>query len=531
MLKAQGRNAAGKATRVAEGWAIHRLAPASRLFGANGMRTGADGRIYVAQVAGSQISAVDPDTGEVEVISPMGGPIVGPDDLTFDEHGNLYATEITEGRVTMLSPNGESRVILGDTPVANPITYHQGRLISGECRVGGRVMELDRDGGAPRIILDNVPMPNAFEVGPDGKLYMPIMGTNEIWRVSLDGGEPEVVATDLGLPDSVKFDPQGFIVSTQVASGQVLRVDPRTGEKSILADIAPGLDNCTFVGDRLFISRITGQLDEIVEPGKLRSVIPSGLQWPLDVAIGADGVLFIVDGGFTYSLREGEAMKLEGMLFTPNFPGYSRGADVAASGEFVLTTANGEVTRWLPASAESEVLTSGYDQLMAVQIAPNGAIVFAEYGTGRVHSLEGGTASVLASGLAQPKGVAIGADGAIYVSEAAGGRVVKLSGGRAETVLDSLDKPEGIAVCGEKLFVLDIGTKELIEYDLSGKTRQTIASGLPVGAPEGANPTPLGGVGDMCGPMGNFTGIDVAADGTIYVCGDLEGSVLVLRKA
>src|SRR3546814_10851267 len=62
-------------------------------------------------------------------------------------------------------------------------------------------MELDLDGGAPRVILDNVPMPNAFEVGPDGKLYIPVMGTNEIWRVSLDGGAPEVVARDLGVPD------------------------------------------------------------------------------------------------------------------------------------------------------------------------------------------------------------------------------------------------------------------------------------------------------------------------------------------
>src|SRR3546814_4197721 len=99
---------------------------------------------------------------------------------------------------------------------------------------------LDLDGGAPRVILDNVPMPNAFEVGPDGKLYIPVMGTNEIWRVSLDGGAPEVVARDLGVPDSVKFDAQGRIVSTQVHSGQVLRVDPGTGDKTLLAQLKIG---------------------------------------------------------------------------------------------------------------------------------------------------------------------------------------------------------------------------------------------------------------------------------------------------
>src|SRR6201987_5772330 len=182
-----GRYKAAKPLTRTEGWSLKRLTQPSRLFGANGIRTGADGRIYVAQVSGSQISAIDPETGAVEAVSPMGGGIVGPDDLVFDDEGNLYATEITEGRVSVMTPKGETRVVCGDIPVANPITFHQGRLIAGELRMDGRILELDRNGGAPKVILDNVPMPNAFDVGPDGMLYFPAQGVNEIWRVSLDG--------------------------------------------------------------------------------------------------------------------------------------------------------------------------------------------------------------------------------------------------------------------------------------------------------------------------------------------------------
>ncbi len=262
-----------------EGWALERLTQPSRLFGANGIRTGADGGIYVAQAAGSTVSAVDVDSGEIEVISPMGADIVGPDDLDFDDQGNLYATEITEGRVSVREPDGRYRILQGDMPCANPITMHQGHLYAGECRPGGRIMELDLHGGAPRIILDDVPMPNAFEVGPDGMLYFPVMAANEIWRISPQGGKPEVVATDLGVPDSVKFDAQGYIVSTQVASGQVLRIDPKTGEKTVLAQLTPGLDNCTFVDGRLFVSSISGRISEILEAGKVRDVVPEGLQW------------------------------------------------------------------------------------------------------------------------------------------------------------------------------------------------------------------------------------------------------------
>jgi hypothetical protein len=41
--------------------------------------------------------------------SPMGGDIAGPDDPLFDPEGNLYASEITEGRVSVLAANGRMR--------------------------------------------------------------------------------------------------------------------------------------------------------------------------------------------------------------------------------------------------------------------------------------------------------------------------------------------------------------------------------------------------------------------------------------
>src|SRR3974377_826616 len=94
-----GRYRAAKPSSLARGWTVKRLTEPSRLFGANGIRTGPDGRIYVAQVSGSQISAIDVTTGAVEGLSPMGGDIVAPDDLVFDSDGNMFVTEITEGRV------------------------------------------------------------------------------------------------------------------------------------------------------------------------------------------------------------------------------------------------------------------------------------------------------------------------------------------------------------------------------------------------------------------------------------------------
>ncbi len=514
---------------LAAGWHLERLTPPSRLYGANGICTGPDGRIYVAQVSGSQISAVDPETGLLEAISPKGGDIVAPDDLVFDRDGNLYATEITEGRVSVRAPNGRTRVVYGDLPCANPIAFHEGRLFAGECRMGGRILELDLAGGAPRVVLDNVPMPNAMEVGPDGMLYFPVMGANEIWRVALQGGAPEKVAGDLGVPDAVKFDAAGRIISTQVASGQVLRIDPRTGERTVLADIAPGLDNLTFVGDRLFVSSISGQINEVLGDGKVRSLVPDGFNWPLGIALGDDGVLFIADGPFSYTLRPGGKPRVAGMLFSPGYPGYARGVAAVGAGEFVVATANGAVARYWPARQESEVLASGFDQLYGVAVAPGGAVIAAEQGAGRVLAIASGEVSVLAADLRQPTGVAVDAAGNVLVSESGAGRVARLRRGAAETLLDGMQQPQGMLVRGDLLYIVDATARELIEFDMASGARRTIATELPVGAPPGVIPKFLGAIGEMAGPMGPFAGITGGSDGTLYISADAEGSVLALR--
>jgi sugar lactone lactonase YvrE len=529
MLEPSGRYRSPTPSTAAEGWRLERVTPATRLYAANGISTGKDGRIYVAQVAGSQVSAVDPDTGVIETISPIGGGITGPDDLVFDDEGNLYCTEITTNKVSVLRPNGTSEILADGVIVANPITYHQGMLIAGELRMGGRILELDRGGGIKRVILEGAPMVNAFQVGPDGKLYFPAQGANEIWRIGLDGGEPEVVARDLGVPDSVKFHPDGYIVSTQVGSGQVLKIDPRTGAKEVLADIAPGLDNVTFVGKRTFVSHITGSIHEIVAPGQAKPLVEKGFEWPMGLAVDPAGTVCIADGMFAYVIPRGGEMSLAGMLFLGNFPGFTRGLAASGTNEWIVSTANGTVARWTPGQ-EPETLAHGLEIAIGVA-ASGGTVVVADAGAGKVLSIANGVQTELASGLNKPTGVAISGGGTVYASLPDDGKIVKLAGGKAETVLDGLGWPEGIAIRGDKLYAVDTGKKELVALDLNSGAVSTLASGLPVGTPAGVKPLRLGGVGEMCGPMWSFTGLAAADDGTLYISGDAEGSVLALRPA
>ncbi len=63
-----------------------------------------------------------------------------------------------------------------------------------------------------------------------------------------------------------------------------------------------------------------------------------------------------------------------------------------------------------------------------------------------------------------------------------------------------------------QLYIVDADAKAVIAFDLDSKARQTIASGLPVGAPPGVVPKPLRGMPPFSGPQGPFAGI--AADPT-----------------
>ena len=517
---------------VADGWRLERLTTPSRLFGANGLRTGPDGRVYVAQVTGSQISAVNLASSDVEAVSPKGSEIIAPDDVAFDSSGNLYATEVMDGRVSVRDADGAARVLRDDLPCANGITVYQDRLFINECRDGGRLMELDRATGAARILLEDLASPNAMEVGPDGMLYYPLMTANEIWRIDPDPNkhsEPQRVTGDLGVPDAVKFDAQGYLVSTQVASGQVLRIDPRTGDKTLLAQLNPGLDNLTFVGDRLFVSNFTGEITEILASGETRTALPGGLNWPLDLVVGDDGKLYVADGTYFYTVGIDGVLETVGMLFTPGYPGFLRGLAPTGAGAFVVATSGGQIARYRPGDGETDYLADGFDQLYGVAIGPGDSIVFAELGTGSVHALRSGNVELLASGLQDPVGVTFGSDGVPLVAESGAGRVVRLTGS-TETVVDGLQRPQGIHVRDGQLYIVDAGAKEIVAVDLASGERHTVASGLPIGPPPGVNPKPLKGMPPFSGPQGPFAGITSGSDGSLYVSADGDGSVLALRR-
>lgn len=528
-----GSRYTGPSINVAAGWQCTRVTPPSALFGANGMRIGPDGKLYVAQAFGSQISAVDIVSGMVTVVSPQGGPIVAPDDLAFDSKGTLYATEVMSERVCARSPNGEVRIIADGVVGANGVTIHQDRIFMDECRPGGRMWELFADGRSPHMIADNLPLPNALQLGPDGNIYFPLLGANEIWRIPVAGGRPEPFIKDLGLPTAVKINSKGQIISTQGRTGEVLKIDIQSASKQVLAKVRPGLDNLALTrDDRVFISHFTdGGVAEIMPDGSERRLVQPGFCGPTGITFGSDGVLYACDGISIAAVGLDGSQRRVGMLFDGEFPGFVRGIDAGANGNLIVTTANGGVVTYHPDTHQMTEHAKGLNELHGVAVGPNGSIVAAESGAGRVLLISGNELKIAATGLSRPTGIVVAADGSCYVAESGKGTIAHINGA-VSTALGGLDEPQGLMLAGDDLYVVDAGTRELVCFSTRTRKRSTIATNLPVGSPPGVVPHVLSGVpGLIPGPLTSFAGITQSHDGTIYISADSEGTILALRRS
>ena len=133
-----------------------------------------------------------------------------------------------------------------------------------------------------------------------------------------------------------------------------------------------------------------------------------------------------------------------------------------------------------------------------------------------------GTRKVLASGLAGPVQMTMGKDdGGLYVTEAAGNLVrVNLADGSKKQVVGGLALPEGVAQTPWGSFVIaEAALGRISEFDpATGKVR-VVADKLPIG---------LSGGPGMPPPY-VATGVDVAADGTIYFSANRNNAVYRIR--
>ena len=474
------------------------IANGATLHGANGIRFGPDGNLYIASVAGREIIVMNPQNGKI--IKRMGpaADVEGPDDLVFGPDGSLYWTEIMIGNVGRMTPEGVvSKQFVA--PGVNPITFSpDGRLFVGLCFMGDGLYELDPELIAPpRPIIEATPenpyplgFLNAFDFGPDGRLYGPLFAGSII--ISVNVGEPgdppsanpwmdgtiQVVSTGFTWPAATRFGPDGALYVVD-QTGEVFSVNHMTGDKTVIATLQDGLDNLAFDSDgRMYISNADhGWIVQMLPSGQARTISPGGMVNGQGVAVlqGSDGkdLVYVAD---LWRLREfsgitGKPEKIYKGYLVPEPGAMTTPMTVSADGSNLVISSwfGSTVQVWNPESDQvlehypmpvpvnairfmndivvadlglgGVIWASDYTMILPMDgenvflpagLLTNGEILWvADWATGILWQIcfEGKTPLPpvpIAFGLANPEGMAMDIDGSLLVMEAGAGRISRI---------------------------------------------------------------------------------------------------------
>ncbi|MEE4274870.1 MAG: hypothetical protein V2J16_03275, partial [Thermoleophilia bacterium] len=186
------------------------LARGASIHGANGITIDAAGRAYIASVLGREIVVLDTRTGRILDRYGVDDGTNGGDDVALGPDGSLYWTDIMEGYVWRMAPDG-AMTSQWVAPWVNPITFtDDGRLFVGQAFFGDGLYELDPDLASPPVLVwsgSGVPgfpeQLNGFDFGPDGWLYAPQPFLGRIVRIDVGTGDLEVVTSGLDWPCAV----------------------------------------------------------------------------------------------------------------------------------------------------------------------------------------------------------------------------------------------------------------------------------------------------------------------------------------
>ncbi len=492
--------------------------PGPPLHGIHGLRFGARGALYATSVIGQSIFRVNTATGMLETV--VGPPEGMADDLAFAGDGAMVWTAIEDGIVYAKPPDGPIRHLLENRRGVAGISFSPDgkRLYVSLIFYGDALYELDVGGRRePRLIDENLGGLKAFDVGDDGMIYGPLLFTGKVVKIDPDSGAMTTISEDFTRPGALKLDSKG---SAYVVDGTVLkRLDLASGQTTASARMPFEADNLAIAPDgRVFVSLTAADAIATVDldTGAVQYVTPpAALTSPSGLAVATEAGVDTVYVGDLF----GGVRRLNGttgaVLDTPAI-GLFQPSHVSIHGDHLIAVSQvfGTVQRIDRHTFKVLDTWEGFSSPGDALEAPNGDIIVADTGTGRVLRVTGpdmADREPVAGFLQQPTGLALATDGTIYVTETASGRVFRaVPGVRWSFVAEGLSQPEGLALDDSgNLYVMEVGAKRLTRINPSGSSA-ILAEHLPVGLTNG--PSLFRGV--AVSPTAIYFSSDV--DNTVY---------------
>ena len=241
-----------------------------------------------------------------------------------------------------------------------------------------------------------------------------------------------------------------------------------------------------------------------------------GLNWPLDLTVGADGNLYVADGTYFYALdRQAGTLQTAGMLFSPGYPGFLRG--VASDRASASSSSRPPMDKWR--ATDRTATKARCWQTVSISSTASRSRPSGSGRGGRTRARDG--CFRIRAGRRRGAGVRPAASRSVWPSPPTGvawsprRALGGWSGWTARVRCWTDCSVRRAFSCSTTRSTSSTpAPKELVAFDLGSGTRRTIASELPVGAPPGVIPKPLLGMPPFSGPQGPFAGIAAGPDGT-----------------
>jgi sugar lactone lactonase YvrE len=494
-------------------------------------------------VGAQTVFRINVSTGAVEVVVPA--PAGEADDVAFAPDGTLVWTALIAGEIRALQADGTVAAIVSDYALINPVDFTaDGRLFAAQIGFD-RLYEFPVDtqlalNGKPRLVASKIGNLNSFEIDADNTLYGPLVNKGEVARIDIESGDVTTIADGLGTVVAVNLDAAGNIWAIDWVSGDLWRIDRGDANSwrapQRVATLQPPLDNLAIDADgMIYVSRPAHSGIDRVDPatGQHTALIEGHLAAPGGIAITTQAgreTLLVADGyGYRVVDTASGAVSATFDITTFGFPGTATAA-AANADYFALTDVVIRPSVYLVDRHTGKTVSRWRDikSALGIVLTAAGDPLITDYSSGTLVQLNRADRKhrdVIAEDLAGPVGLtwANAAQDAVYVAESLTGRITRIDMTANQTrtpVITGLAQPEGITLMTDgRIAVVEVGTQRLLAVDPVSGLLEVLATGLPVGRPAANTP----------GPVYLPSGVAQGADGTLYISGDRDNSIVLLH--